>query len=577
MNFKFFSDMFRPQRKGKSQQETKEVGNAVELVRHSRMFNLAWYLSHYPDVWEADVDAAYHYARHGWKEGRNPGPDFKTKKYLEQYPELIEKNICPLVHFELKNRGKEAKPVVSREPAEKKPVSRKKAQELRQLVRHSGYFDAEWYARTYQVEEDPLEHFMKNFQTNNPSRHFSVARYYAEYKGVAKRGLNPLVHYLRHGRYEGRTAFPTDDLEAILRRKEIFEKKELRKLRVLYVSSTGKPLAPIQDASVRYRCYHPAEVLMQHGAYVNVVSARTFKTVPLSYDYDVYVFHRPGMEQAERINKLKAAHKIVIAEYDDLIFGDANVARQSSIYLSRRKKEAEAIAIYQRNLNALLLFDFVSVSTEALAEEVRKVHPAAKVAVVHNFIPDSILTVAAGVHAVEKDVNQVMYCSGSLSHNRDFDMVAGAFLHSFEQDPNLRLIVVGTLQLPESLSAHPNVFCHEAVDYWQMFRLMSRSCMVIAPLEESLFTRSKSNVKFLEACVSGCYPVASPIPDMERVGDAAITFCRDAAEFEAAFRNRASLCTPQAARENYAYLVKNCGSERFVREFVSMINIFAEA
>lgn len=218
---------------------------------------------------------------------------------------------------------------------------------------------------------------------------------------------------------------------------------------------------------------------MQHGAYVNVVSARTFKTVPLSYDYDVYVFHRPGMEQAERINKLKAAHK--------------------------------------------------------------------------------------------------MYCSGSLSHNRDFDMVAGAFLHSFEQDPNLRLIVVGTLQLPESLSAHPNVFCHEAVDYWQMFRLMSRSCMVIAPLEESLFTRSKSNVKFLEACVSGCYPVASPIPDMERVGDAAITFCRDAAEFEAAFRNRASLYTPQAARENYAYLVKNCGSERFVREFVSMINIFAEA
>lgn len=94
-----------------------------------------------------------------------------------------------------------------------------------ELVRHSGYFDAEWYARTYQVEEDPLEHFMKNFQTNNPSRHFSVARYYAEYKGVAKRGLNPLVHYLRHGRYEGRTAFPTDDLEAILSRKEIFEKK----------------------------------------------------------------------------------------------------------------------------------------------------------------------------------------------------------------------------------------------------------------------------------------------------------------------------------------------------------------
>ena len=129
-----------------------------------------------------------------------------------------------------------------------------------ELVRHSGYFDAEWYARTYQVEEDPLEHFMKNFQTNNPSRHFSVARYYAEYKGVAKRGLNPLVHYLRHGRYEGRTAFPTDDLEAILRRKEIFEKKELSKLRVLYVSSTGKPLARFRmllyatAAITRLRC-----------------------------------------------------------------------------------------------------------------------------------------------------------------------------------------------------------------------------------------------------------------------------------------------------------------------------------
>jgi hypothetical protein len=46
---------------------------------------------------------------------------------------------------------------------------------------------------------------------------------------------------------------------------------------------------------------------------------------------------------------------------------------------------------------------------------------------------------------------------------------------------------------------------------------MSVCSCVIAPLEDTLFNSCKSRVKYLEASLSGCRLVASPIDDMRRV------------------------------------------------------------
>ncbi|ATP17608.1 hypothetical protein BV87_03855 [Sphingobium yanoikuyae] len=52
---------------------------------------------------------------------------------------------------------------------------------------------------------------------------------------------------------------------------------------------------------------------------------------------------------------------------------------------------------------------------------------------------------------------------------------------------------------------------------------MAMCSTVIAPLEMSAFNACKSRVKFLEAALSGCRLVASPIPDMQAIGSNHLT------------------------------------------------------
>ncbi|MDG2277786.1 MAG: hypothetical protein P8L31_07470, partial [Pseudomonadales bacterium] len=49
-----------------------------------------YYLSKYPDVRVAVIDPAEHYFHWGWREGRNPTPDFKTNAYLLDHPEVAQ-------------------------------------------------------------------------------------------------------------------------------------------------------------------------------------------------------------------------------------------------------------------------------------------------------------------------------------------------------------------------------------------------------------------------------------------------------------------------------------------------------
>ena len=69
-------------------------------LNKSKYCNKKWYLKTYKDVKKAKVDPIIHYLHFGWKEGRNPGPEFNTNAYLEANPDVKKANICPLFHYE---------------------------------------------------------------------------------------------------------------------------------------------------------------------------------------------------------------------------------------------------------------------------------------------------------------------------------------------------------------------------------------------------------------------------------------------------------------------------------------------
>jgi O-antigen biosynthesis protein len=68
-------------------------------IQGSNLFDAAWYLAEYADVARAGVDPLDHFVSAGAFEGRNPGPNFNTKKHLRRYPLLKDSGVNPLVHY----------------------------------------------------------------------------------------------------------------------------------------------------------------------------------------------------------------------------------------------------------------------------------------------------------------------------------------------------------------------------------------------------------------------------------------------------------------------------------------------
>ena len=84
-------------------------------------------------------------------------------------------------------------------------------------LKKSRLLDEKWYLATYpdvaEAGVDPIVHYLRHgaFEGRNPSRDFDTNWYLAEYPDVAEEGANPLVHYLKWGAAEGRVPKPLFD------------------------------------------------------------------------------------------------------------------------------------------------------------------------------------------------------------------------------------------------------------------------------------------------------------------------------------------------------------------------------
>lgn len=304
-------------------------------------------------------------------------------------------------------------------------------------------------------------------------------------------------------------------------------KKRIRKKSICFISETGRAERPLLDPSVRYRCYHPAEQLLHNGYFCSVYSAKQFYANPC-FEFDVYVFHRPNMERqnfSDIIHLLRKQGKTLIADYDDLIFGTEEIALASSAVKNATLTPEKAIAAFSSSLTALIEFDQITTSTASLAEQVKKFNPAAKVEVLPNIVPNSVLTVheQLGTPFVSRSTNTIGYFAGTKSHDKDFPIISEVLHRVLSENPEFSLLVVGPVTLPSGLSSLPNVTVAPVVNYWRLPGLMTMCSTVVAPLENTLFNSCKSRVKFLEAALSGCRLIATPIPDMQAIGNNHLT------------------------------------------------------
>ena len=82
------------------------------------------------------------------------------------------------------------------------------------LIRSSSLFVEDWYLKenpdVAQAKVEPILHYLRKggFEGRDPGPEFGSHWYLYSYEDVKRSGLNPLVHYLKYGRREGRKAQP---------------------------------------------------------------------------------------------------------------------------------------------------------------------------------------------------------------------------------------------------------------------------------------------------------------------------------------------------------------------------------
>jgi glycosyltransferase involved in cell wall biosynthesis len=70
-------------------------------IKRNKMMDIGYYLKNNPDVRVSGIDPILHYMYYGFKEGRNPNPQFDGRYYLKKYSKVKNSKLNPLVHYSL--------------------------------------------------------------------------------------------------------------------------------------------------------------------------------------------------------------------------------------------------------------------------------------------------------------------------------------------------------------------------------------------------------------------------------------------------------------------------------------------
>ena len=81
--------------------KTRGVRSVYEffVLRHSPLFDRAYYLHRNHDVANAEMNPVLHYIEYGARAGLDPSAQFSTSRYLAARPDVAESGINPLYHF----------------------------------------------------------------------------------------------------------------------------------------------------------------------------------------------------------------------------------------------------------------------------------------------------------------------------------------------------------------------------------------------------------------------------------------------------------------------------------------------
>ena len=263
----------------------------------------------------------------------------------------------------------------------------------------------------------------------------------------------------------------------------------------------------------RYRVKHQREQLEAYHYATDEVYYQDLKIEQLNY-YRAFVFFRcPCTDVINRfVDEAKRLNKKIVYDVDDLVI-DTFYTDQIKFV---QKMSSDDKAAYDNNVfnmqKLLKKCDFAITSTNCLAEELKKYVPL--VYINRNTASEEMVKLSkeAIKRKEESQIVKLGYFSGSITHNADFQMILPVIVRLMEKYKNIELYLVGELDLPDGLQRYSERIKKLPFGDWRRLpQIISSVDINLAPLEDTIFNRAKSENKWVEAALVKTVTVASDI------------------------------------------------------------------
>jgi glycosyltransferase involved in cell wall biosynthesis/SAM-dependent methyltransferase/uncharacterized protein YbaR (Trm112 family) len=584
--------------------KTRKLKAAAELIRSSGYFDPDWYVRQNAGGLKVEGDVVLHYLRYGRRFGFEPGPHFSAHRYRERYGDVAAADVDPLLHYLLNGRlenrivdpqpchndsigpapvggagaghgvtsdsfAKFAPAATSIAKSRRKPNSRTLRADA-ELIRQSGLFDETWYLANHlggSGPSDSIVHYLTDGAQAGfePGPGFSGRRYLAANPDVDKERINPLVHYLRHGKSEGRMAYAESSApllrhvpraaEAVPR--DIFAPPSSSTMPVetqAMVALAEPPSIPAlaelgHGAVISTSLTAAPSMLFVSGepdspgnyyrvlAYVEAARANGWRADWMRSDqladrmseiseFDFLAIWRVPWNSTvnEAVTVMRSLGRTILFDCDDLMI-EPRLATVQFIdgIRSQFLTEQGVHDHYARMQESMMAADLCLTTTDPLAFHMRWngkttfVNPNGFSQFTHDLSRRS-----ARDWASRRDgLVRIGYAGGSRTHQKDLGLAMGAICRILREHAECRLVLFRTPDGNTPLidvEEYPDLDgLHEQIEWRPLQPLMNlpiemaRFDINLAPLEVgNPFCEAKSQLKFFEAALVNCTTVASP-------------------------------------------------------------------
>lgn len=318
----------------------------------------------------------------------------------------------------------------------------------------------------------------------------------------------------------------------------------------------------------RYRVDHQIEQLHFLGYSCDSVFYEDLNLDMVKY-YRGFIFFRcPHTDTVENfIKRAKYFNKKTFFDIDDLVIDEKYV--KDIKYLKTMSKEEYSLYLdgVNRMKKTLELCDLAITTTSRLANELRKF--GKEVFINRNVASEKMVELSEKVkrsklnNEIKKNDIVIGYFSGSITHNDDFNMIAPLLKEVLETYKNVKLKIVGILDVPDDFKKFgQQIIVEKFMDWKELPKVIGSVDINIAPLEETIFNEAKSENKWIEAALVKVPTIASNIGAFKEMikHDETGILCSNSEEWRYYLKK---LIEDEEYRKKigenaYKYVLKNC-------------------